>query len=146
MSKRVSKELLALIGDETNPEAIVRIVNKYNEQKAAEAQRLRDMKEFLRILGANKKLTVDNVKDYAYEYATMVRSEFKHWLELNHDELYAKPTNKKKEAQPAEQNGDENDTHATEQNGDENDTQVKPQAGATDVEIDVDNFPKENDC
>lgn len=134
MSKRVSKELLALIGDETNPEAIVRIVNKYNEQKAAEAQRLRDMKEFLRILGTNNKLTVNNVKEYAYEYATMARSEFKRWLELNHDELYAKPTKQKKEAQPAEQNGDENDT------------QVKPQAGANDVEIDVDNFPKENDC
>lgn len=134
MSKRVSKELLALIGNETNPEAIVRIVNKYNEQKAAEAQRLRDMKEFLRILGANNKLTVNNVKEYAYEYATMVRSEFKHWLELNHDELYAKPTKQKKEAQPAEQNVDKNDT------------QDKPQAGATDVEIDVDNFPKENDC
>ena len=134
MSKRVSKELLALIGDETNPEAIVRIVNKYNEQKAAEAQRLRDMKEFLRILGTNNKLNVNNVKEYAYEYATMVRAEFKHWLELNHDELYAKPTKQKKEAQPAEQNVDKNDT------------QDKPQAGATDVEIDVDNFPKENDC
>ena len=134
MSKRVSKELLALIGSETNPEAIVRIVNKYNEQKAAEAQRLRDMKEFLRILGTNNKLNVNNVKEYAYEYATMVRAEFKHWLELNHDELYAKPTKQKKEAQPAEQNVDKNDT------------QDKPQAGATDVEIDVDNFPKENDC
>ena len=134
MSKRVSKELLALIGNETNPEAIVRIVNKYNEQKAAEAQRLRDMKEFLRILGTNNKLTVNNVKEYAYEYATMVRAEFKHWLELNHDELYAKPSKQKKEAQPAEQNVDKNDT------------QDKPQAGAADVEIDVDNFPKENDC
>lgn len=134
MSKRVSKELLALIGNETNPEAIVRIVNKYNEQKAAEAQRLRDMKEFLHILGTNNKLTVNNVKEYAYEYATMVRSEFKHWLELNHDELYAKPTKQKKEAQPAEQNGDENDTPD------------KPQAGTPDVEIDFDKFPKENDC
>lgn len=134
MSKRVSKELLALIGNETNPEAIVRIVNKYNEQKAAEAQRLRDMKEFLRILGTNNKLTVNNVKEYAYEYATMVRAEFKHWLELNHDELYAKPTKQKKEAQPAEQNGNENDT------------QDKPQADKPDVEIDVDKFPKENDC
>lgn len=142
MSKRVSKELLALIGSETNPEAIVRIVNKYNEQKAAEAQRLRDMKEFLRILGTNNKLTVNNVKEYAYEYATMVRAEFKHWLELNHDELYVKPTKQKKEAQQEAPQ----EAQPTEQNGDENDTQDKPQAGAADVEIDVDNFPKENDC
>lgn len=142
MSKRVSKELLALIGNETNPEAIVRIVNKYNEQKAAEAQRLRDMKEFLRILGANNKLTVNNVKEYAYEYATMARSEFKRWLELNHDELYVKPTKQKKEAQQEAPQ----EAQPTEQNGDENDTQDKPQAGAADVEIDVDNFPKENDC
>ena len=88
MSKKINKKLLELIGNETDPAKIVRIVNRYNEAKAAEQVRANRRRQFLKEAGVDtKKVNIETIAEYTFEFTYSKVAEFRNWFKLNHEEL-----------------------------------------------------------